>query len=295
MVTQGRGTLEERGKERQMKLDGVEYFRLQTVLQSFLVLLQISLLLFGLSLSANMWARQTTIASVIISTTAFGLLFYACTILVSALRLDSPFQTPGSELFVAICKKILPKKFVFTPNMFVKSSAIRWILETSTNPEIINTAAAIVPSVQWRPNLDASASYGRLLDNFLRCCDKPELCLNYQKAMAHLCIQPVKIDSRLLKNSFWNSGQFEQNRNRLICDAFTAGRAAYDQFRKPVVVYHHDHLRNPGFTASQLKHLASVRTALRAMLVHGLSYQLSRPDDEDLIWHGNLRWDHSNG
>ncbi|KAG1805477.1 uncharacterized protein BJ212DRAFT_1469058, partial [Suillus subaureus] len=36
----GRGTLEERGMQRQRKLDGLEYFRLQTVLQAFLVLLQ---------------------------------------------------------------------------------------------------------------------------------------------------------------------------------------------------------------------------------------------------------------
>ncbi|KAG2360149.1 hypothetical protein BDR07DRAFT_1174580, partial [Suillus spraguei] len=90
----GRGSLEERGIERQMKLDGVKYFRLQTILQAFLMLLQMSLLLFGLSLSANIWAKQTTISSIIICTTAFGILFYVGTILVSVLRPDSPFQTP---------------------------------------------------------------------------------------------------------------------------------------------------------------------------------------------------------
>ncbi|KAG1838912.1 hypothetical protein DFJ58DRAFT_860689, partial [Suillus subalutaceus] len=185
MTNRGRGTLEERGVDRQMKLDGIKCFRLKIVLQTFLVLLQISLLLFGLSLSANMWVKQTTISSVIICTTAFGILFYAGTILVSALRPDSPFQTPGSELFVAICKRMLPKKFTLTPNKFVKSSAVRWILETPMNLEVVEAAAAIVPHVQWPPNLDASTAFARLRQIFVACCDREELYVMFGKAMAH--------------------------------------------------------------------------------------------------------------
>ncbi|KAJ8589257.1 hypothetical protein M405DRAFT_862296 [Rhizopogon salebrosus TDB-379] len=71
-----RGSLEERSFQRQKRLDGLEYWHLQTVLRAFLVLLQISFLLFGLSLSANMWTQQRTISSVIISATALGILFY---------------------------------------------------------------------------------------------------------------------------------------------------------------------------------------------------------------------------
>ncbi|KAG1886657.1 hypothetical protein F4604DRAFT_1282599 [Suillus subluteus] len=198
----GRGTLEERSIERQMKLDGVEYFRLQTVLQAFLVLLQISLLLFGLSLSANMWARQTTISSVIICTTAFGILFYVVTTLVSVSRPDSPFHTPGSELFATICQTNLPNKSTLSRLIFGKSSAIRWILEISTNPEIVEAAAAIIPCVQWPPNLDASTAFARLQDNFKACQDRNELYVKYGKAMAHLYIQPVKINCIL--HSFGN-------------------------------------------------------------------------------------------
>jgi hypothetical protein len=65
-AARGRGSLQERGMQRQRKLDGLERWRLRTVLGSFLVLLQISLLLFGLSLSANMWTQQRTISSHII-------------------------------------------------------------------------------------------------------------------------------------------------------------------------------------------------------------------------------------
>src|ERR1700709_968231 len=102
----GRVSLEECGFQRQKRLDGLEYWHLQTVLGAFLVLLQMSLLLFGLSLSANMWTQQRTISSVIISATALGILFYVATILISVLHPDSPFQTAGSTLVGAVSRKI---------------------------------------------------------------------------------------------------------------------------------------------------------------------------------------------
>jgi hypothetical protein len=290
----GRGSLEERGIERQMKLDGAEYFRLQTVLQAFLVLLQISLLLFGLSLSANMWAQQTTISSVIISITAFGILFYVGTALMSALRPDSPFR---SELFIAICQKILPPKKIMSNNRG-KSSAVRWILETSTNPEIVEAAVAIVPCVQWPLSLDVSVAFARIRDSFMAHRDREELYVKYGKAMAHLCIQPVKIRKALLRFS-WNHDKFV--RCRFIRDAFMAGRAAYLEIAQLKIAQLHNaqhenaQLRNAQLKNAQLRHRADIRTALRTMLVHGQHDRLSRPDDEDLIWNGDLRWRHSDG
>jgi len=76
----GRGSLEERGPRRQMKLDGSERFYLQTALGAFFVLLRFSLLLFVLSLSANMFSQQRTVSGIIIFSTAVGILFYTTTI-----------------------------------------------------------------------------------------------------------------------------------------------------------------------------------------------------------------------
>jgi len=42
-----------------------------------------------------------------------------------------------------------------------------------------------------------------------------------------------------------------------------------------------------------MKHRADTRTALRTLVVHGVDEQFSRPDDEHLIWNGDLRWRHS--
>ncbi|OAX40408.1 hypothetical protein K503DRAFT_620216 [Rhizopogon vinicolor AM-OR11-026] len=147
-AARGRGSLEQRGLQGQRKLDGLDHWHLQAVLGTFLVLLQISLFLFGLSLSANVWMQKPTISSVIICTTAFGVLFYGITVFISLLRPDSPFKSPGSHLLQAICDQILPVKPTSIDNTFGRSSVICWILETSTNPEVVAAAAAMILLVQ---------------------------------------------------------------------------------------------------------------------------------------------------
>ncbi|KAG2357913.1 hypothetical protein BDR07DRAFT_318131 [Suillus spraguei] len=96
--------------------------------------------------------------------------------------------------------------------------------------------------------------------------------------MAHLCIQPVKISSRLLEYA-----EFGQTRIRLIREAFMAGRNAYEQLNS----------KDTQEADAQQKLRADIRTALRTVVVHGHANRLSRPDDEDLIWHGDWRWHHS--
>ncbi|KAG1844641.1 hypothetical protein DFJ58DRAFT_664706 [Suillus subalutaceus] len=76
-----RGSEDERGKRRQEKLDGIITWHFHGVVQSFPILLQISLLLFGIALGANMWYEQYTIAWVIIAATVFGFLFYSLTVM----------------------------------------------------------------------------------------------------------------------------------------------------------------------------------------------------------------------
>ncbi|KAG2128253.1 hypothetical protein DEU56DRAFT_819394 [Suillus clintonianus] len=294
-AARGRGSLEARCMQRQRKLDGLEYFHLQTVLQVFLILLQISLLLFGLSLSANMWMQQTTISSVIISTTALGILIYASTIVVSMLRPDSPFQTPGAELLGAICKKFLAICVHFLPYRLgrlgrtltpdgtsIKLSAIRWILETSTHPEVVEAAAAMVPLVQWPRDLDASAIYARLRDNFEACRDREEVFVKCGKAMAHLCSQSLKIRLRLRWRDVYTRDCWG-GKSRFIRDAFVDSHNACKQ------------LMNTQKEVDEQKHRADARTALRTMVVHGYCRWSSLPDDERLIWNGDLRWCHSNG
>ncbi|OAX38100.1 hypothetical protein K503DRAFT_819061, partial [Rhizopogon vinicolor AM-OR11-026] len=92
----GHGSLEERGRRRQQKMEALRTWYFDAVVQSFPALLQVSLFLFGASLSINMWSQQQTIARVIICMTAFGIMLYGFSVLASLMSSDCPFQTPVS-------------------------------------------------------------------------------------------------------------------------------------------------------------------------------------------------------
>jgi hypothetical protein len=80
-----------------------------------------------------------------------------------------------------------------------------------------------------------------------------------------------------------NSWRSWGDRSCFIRDAFTDARRAWDQ------------LKNPRQEGDRLRLQANARTALRTVVVHGLDICISRPDDEELIWCGDLRWHHANG
>jgi hypothetical protein len=98
----GRGSQEERGKHRQEKFDGLITWYFDAVVQSFPVLLQISLLLFGVALGANLWYEQPSIAWVVIATTVFGFLFYSLIVMACLISPSCPFQTPISTILIML-------------------------------------------------------------------------------------------------------------------------------------------------------------------------------------------------
>ncbi|OJA12502.1 hypothetical protein AZE42_10454 [Rhizopogon vesiculosus] len=111
------------------------------------------------------------------------------------------------------------------------------MLETSTNLEVVEAAAAKIHRVQWPPRLDASAVYARLIDNCKALADMSGLYVTCGKAIAHLHVQSVKTNSRDADSwFFWGS---LRNRSRFIRGC---------PFR-----------------------LQSAQGALRTMVVHGLS------------------------
>ncbi|KAG1723780.1 uncharacterized protein EDB91DRAFT_1255516 [Suillus paluster] len=203
----GGGSLEERGKSRQRKLDGLETWHFDAVLQTFPVLLEISLLLFGISLSSYVWTQQRTITSIIIATTVFGFLFHSCTLFASLLSPLCPFQTPATLILR------MAGAFMWAGSIFIKNndrdfhtlgtsfrsflrgitvsisrliqrllnpktssdtgteSAVQWVLATSTDPDNIATAASLIPTITWSPNSDILSYCQRLQDTFVRCFD----------------------------------------------------------------------------------------------------------------------------
>ena len=98
----GGGNLPERCKRRQLKLDGLKRWHFSTIVSVLPIFLQLSLLFFGIALSANIWTQEHTVASVIIATTAFGAFFYYFTVMASMTSEDCPFQTPVSVVLYRI-------------------------------------------------------------------------------------------------------------------------------------------------------------------------------------------------
>lgn len=104
----GKGTLEQRCMRRQRKLDGLENWKFRAIIDILPILLESSLLFFGIALSAFIWAQQHTVASVIIGTTALGVLFYIFTIVASLSSSDCPFQTPVSTVLEHVRQAMVP-------------------------------------------------------------------------------------------------------------------------------------------------------------------------------------------
>jgi hypothetical protein len=94
----GHGSPEDRGRRRQMKMDGLNVWYFDAVVQCFPMLLQLSLLLFGISISADMWCKEHSIAWVIIAAVVFGILFYLLAVLASLSSTACPYQTPTSAV-----------------------------------------------------------------------------------------------------------------------------------------------------------------------------------------------------
>ncbi|KAJ7659195.1 hypothetical protein DFH06DRAFT_1472609 [Mycena polygramma] len=99
-----RGTIEERGLERQRKLDGLRRWKLDMVLQLFPLLLQLALLLFSGALSLYLWRIHRGIARLVIGLTVFGFGSYSLLLASAILYPDSPFQTPLANFL----KQLIP-------------------------------------------------------------------------------------------------------------------------------------------------------------------------------------------
>ncbi|KAJ7921677.1 hypothetical protein B0H13DRAFT_2414846 [Mycena leptocephala] len=201
-----RGTIEERGLERQRKLDGLRKWKFDTVLQMFPMLLQIALLQFSLAISVYLWPIHRSIAAIVIALTVFGFASYIFLLVSAIVSPNSPFQTPLASFLSQIPSSIVrifkwifvkatnfgnltfilpsfmsqtssnpdrPKWEVF-PHLYFSDtsaevSAVMWILETSTDPMVVTAAAELAVDLQWPLDLDLTSARRRLYDNFRSC------------------------------------------------------------------------------------------------------------------------------
>ena len=102
------GTVVERSQNRQQKLDGIRAWYFDYVMESLPLLLQGALFLLGIALSLYLWEIDTTIASVVLGVTSFGVILYAFIIVSGTASVSCPYQTPHAQILRRIVHCVRP-------------------------------------------------------------------------------------------------------------------------------------------------------------------------------------------
>ncbi|KAJ7870974.1 hypothetical protein B0H14DRAFT_2571025 [Mycena olivaceomarginata] len=187
-------------------------------MQIFPLLLQLSLLLFSTALSIYLWTIHHIIATIALSLTGLGSFLYAGMVISAVLSPDSPFQTSLSFVLKAVLKKfsiprmghqwfrgywtdlLIPLHTTYTvfshpPAPSPEASAAMWVLETSTDPRLVETTAELIPELQWPSNLDFQQAQKRLDDTF-------GSCMQQQDWYFHVCDGMVNRATACIR-AFW--------------------------------------------------------------------------------------------
>ncbi|KAK6985059.1 hypothetical protein R3P38DRAFT_2661868 [Favolaschia claudopus] len=180
-----RGTIESRGLERQRKLDGLQKWKFELIMQAFPLLLQFGLFLFAAALSVYLWKIHHILAGIVLGITAAGTIAYLILLASAIFFKDSPFQTPLAPFLrtmlsciSTMTSSIIPKylkvkvKETFQDGSFVKIvkqhiPAVCWVLESSTDPIRLAEAADMSIDLQWP--LDMELPLDLHLTQFLAC------------------------------------------------------------------------------------------------------------------------------
>ncbi|KAJ7927020.1 hypothetical protein B0H13DRAFT_1705265 [Mycena leptocephala] len=114
-----KGTVDQRGLERQRKFDGLRRWKFHIIMQIFPLLLQFSLLLFATALSIYLWTIHRGIAGIVLGSTCLGLILYTLMVVSAVVSPDSPFQTSLTTLLGVVVKLApLPSLAVVTRAFF---------------------------------------------------------------------------------------------------------------------------------------------------------------------------------
>ncbi|KAJ7479699.1 hypothetical protein FB451DRAFT_164027 [Mycena latifolia] len=113
-----RGTIEERGLERQRKLDGLRRWKLEGILQMFPLLLQLAVFLFSTALSIYLWTVHHGIAIVVLALTCSGFAAYILILVSAIMSPDSPFQTPLATFITQVIPRSIIKQRIVAVRRF---------------------------------------------------------------------------------------------------------------------------------------------------------------------------------
>ena len=294
----GRGSLEARCKQRHRKFQKLQNWRFENVLHLFPVLIEISLLLFSLSLGAAMWTQHQAISILIIATAGLGVLCHIFTIMISAISSDFPFQTTVSLAIRATFRYIhkcggLRSSVSLAIRAMIRhfredggsqpsdndptTSAMRWILETSTNPDVVKPVVEFMRTMVEQPKVNIVSLCKEVGDMFKTCFDlhgsvHQDRALAYGQALMHFSCNNDEA-RRMLRQFEW--------------DLWKSWRALYlpCALKQCFSLYKRMEKEDTGV---QKYTQADLRNALRMTVTIGVD-GFTDPSDEQLIWDDHFR------
>ena len=102
----------ERCGDRQRKFDGLEKWSFHAFIESLPIMLQIALLLLASGLARYMWLVNISVASIVISFTVTGFLFFIGIVIAGTSSYECPFQTPVSTTLRYLGDSAATRKFL---------------------------------------------------------------------------------------------------------------------------------------------------------------------------------------
>jgi hypothetical protein len=147
----------ERCGDRQRKFDGLEKWKFRWFVESLPIMLQIALLLLAGGLSRYMWAVNTSVAYVIISLAALGLIFYVGIAAAGASSYECPFQTPVSIGLRALRSDERTKRILASLSLprIIWSVRVTW---GSARSRLASQSRHVHDTVKGVPSWDVSLS-----------------------------------------------------------------------------------------------------------------------------------------
>ncbi|KAJ7935300.1 hypothetical protein B0H13DRAFT_523507 [Mycena leptocephala] len=167
-----RGTIEQRGLERQRKLDGLRRWKFDAVLRTFPLLLQLALLLFSSAFSVYLFTINRPVAIIIVALTSLGFASYIFLLVSVMVSPDSPFQTPITLFLARVIALILEtlkpwgiKLREFTGRVWSRSRLPAADAETLPS---FSSKAAIWPkwNLSWAESMLFAPAFDRRRSNY---------------------------------------------------------------------------------------------------------------------------------
>ena len=161
-----RGTAIERSQNRQKKLDGIETWYFDLVMESLPLMLQFALLLLGCALSRHIWGINTTVASVVIGVTSFGVACYAFILVAGTASTSCPYQTPGAQVLHYLWQKV-SNRYTF---LAIKSPAEQYTGNNLGPEQVLDreVTALDFPCISWMLRVSLNRDINHLALKYLK-------------------------------------------------------------------------------------------------------------------------------